>query len=112
MTTKEKAPRIGQDAGGGKSGTTKATMPAPDLVVNDLENSAAAQRNRILAALRKGSLTTLEARRLLNVLHPAARVQELRQLGFDIVTVRCEYITQEGRLLRVARYILRGRTAQ
>jgi len=70
-------------------------------------NSAAAQRNRILAALRAhGSLTTLEARRRLDCLHPAARVMELRNLGFLISTIWQVDHTPEGLPHRVARYCL------
>ncbi|WP_080709670.1 helix-turn-helix domain-containing protein [Cupriavidus metallidurans] len=70
-------------------------------------NSAAAQRNRILAALRThGSLTTLEAQRRLDCLRPAARVCELRNLGFLISTVWQWDHTPEGMPHRVARYCL------
>lgn len=44
-------------------------------------NSTAAQRDRILTALRKGPLTTLQARSELDTLHPAARVTALRGDG-------------------------------
>lgn len=73
----------------------------------DANTSAAAQRARILDSLSRGSLTTLEARRLLDVLHPAARVMELRRLGHNIATVWTTDITSEGNEHRVARYILR-----
>ena len=75
--------------------------------------SAAAQRARLLEALRTTSLTTLEARRLLDVLHPAARIMELRRQGYDIQTVRVPDLTAEGRAHNVARYILReGKAAE
>lgn len=70
-------------------------------------NTASAQRARLLDALRRESLTTLEARSKLDVLHPAARVMELRRRGHSIVTVWTVDITTEGRPHRVARYILR-----
>ncbi|WP_416047932.1 helix-turn-helix domain-containing protein [Cupriavidus basilensis] len=70
-------------------------------------NSATAQRTRILAALRAhGSLTTLEARRRLDCLHPAARVMELRNLGYLISTIWQWDHTAEGCPHRVARYCL------
>ncbi|WP_027190355.1 helix-turn-helix domain-containing protein [Fundidesulfovibrio putealis] len=71
-------------------------------------NTATAQRARILDALSRDSLTTLEARRLLDVLHPAARVMELRRQGINIVTVWTTDTTPGGNSHRVARYILRG----
>ncbi|GAB6036977.1 helix-turn-helix domain-containing protein [Fundidesulfovibrio butyratiphilus] len=70
-------------------------------------NTASAQRARLLDALRRESLTTLEARSKLDVLHPAARVMELRRRGHSIVTVWTVDLTPEGRPHRVARYILR-----
>ena len=48
--------------------------------------SAQAQRQRLLIALRKGSITTQQARSKIDVLHPAGRVQELRAEGYNIVT--------------------------
>jgi hypothetical protein len=53
---------------------------------------ASSQRQRILDHLRNhGPLTTLAARRELDVMHPAARVQELRARGYRIITdaARC-----------------------
>lgn len=84
----------------------KSIVPSPAENGND--NSASAQRFRLLAALSKSSVTTLEARRFLDVLHPAARVMELRRMGFEIVTVWTIDVTSEGREHRVARYLLRG----
>ena len=49
------------------------------------DTSAAAQRIRLLAHLRGGSFTTIDARRDLDVLHPAMRVKELRQSGHNVV---------------------------
>ncbi|KAF0235299.1 MAG: hypothetical protein FD177_53 [Desulfovibrionaceae bacterium] len=70
-------------------------------------STATAQRARLLDALRRGSLTTLEARRRLDVMHPAARVMELRRLGFNIVTIWTTDVTAEGNTHRVACYQLR-----
>lgn len=70
-------------------------------------NSAFAQRQRLLKRLRVGPLTTLDARRDLDVLHPAARVMELRQSGLQIETVWTHDLNGEGRPHRVALYILR-----
>lgn len=87
-----------------------ASFFAPQaFAVNDEEACPApAQRSRRLQALRCESLIPLEARRLLDVLHPAARVMELRRDGYNIVTVWATDTTPEGNPHRVARYILRG----
>ncbi len=71
------------------------------------ENTTEAQRQRIHDRLRlAGSLSTLQARHDLDVLHPAARVMELRQSGVKIDTVWTHDLNGEGRLHRVALYIL------
>lgn len=70
-------------------------------------DDSAAQRNRLLTALRKGPVTTLQARAELDVLHPAGRVQELRHKGgFNIVTQWHSEETIPGHRHRVAMYIL------
>ncbi|GGC73322.1 helix-turn-helix domain-containing protein [Marinobacter halophilus] len=74
---------------------------------NVLPLSAAAQRARILDYLQNHrALTTLQARHLLNVMHPAARVMELRDGGYKIITKWRKDADSEGRLHRVAEYVL------
>lgn len=51
-------------------------------------NSASVQRARLLQRLKLAPVDTLEARRRLDILHPAARVMELRKQGKRIDTVR------------------------
>ena len=77
------------------------------MSVTPENNAASAQRARLLDALRRESFTTLEARRLFDVMHPAARIMELRRQGFNIVTVWTTDTTPEGNAHRVARYLLR-----
>jgi predicted HTH transcriptional regulator len=56
------------------------------------------QQSIILKHLQaNGTMTTLEARNLLFIMHPAARVQELRAQGKNILTVRVD---------RIAKYVL------
>lgn len=56
------------------------------------------QQSIILKYLKaNGTMTTLEARNLLFIMHPAARVQELRAQGKNILTVRVD---------RIAKYVL------
>lgn len=50
--------------------------------------SAACQRARLLERLQAGPIDTVTARLELNVLHPAARIQELRADGYNIRTHR------------------------
>jgi hypothetical protein len=70
-------------------------------------NCAEAQRTRLLGFLRNnGSLSTIDARHLIDVMHPAARVMELRNAGFQIETVWSREETPEGGKHRVARYHL------
>ena len=68
--------------------------------------AASAQCARTLVALRKRPHTTLELRRLHDVLHPAARVMELRERGESIQTMWITDHTSEGKPHRVARYVL------
>ena len=84
----------------------KPLVPSPADLGND--NSASAQRSRMLAALHKGPVSTLDARKYHDILHPAARVQELRDRGHLIDTVWVEDITSEGFPHRVAQYLYRG----
>jgi hypothetical protein len=74
--------------------------------------NAARQRGRLLAYLRlAGSVSTLEARGELGIMHPAGRVQELRRDGWPIETAWDELPDGTGRVHRVGRYLL-GRKAR
>lgn len=69
-------------------------------------NSAHSQRSRILAWFKTcNTLTTLQARQQLDVMHPAARVQELKNDGCKIDTVRTTDTTPEGKTHRVAKCV-------
>lgn len=75
--------------------------------VKDLGAAAREQQRRLLlAALRSGPISTIEAREQLNVIHPAARVMELRADGHRIVTTWSFEPDAWGRPHRVARYVL------
>ena len=79
--------------------------PKPDSYFADL--SAEAQRARLLDALRCGPITTIEARRNLDILMPAARVHELKHKhGHNIQTIRIRQQTDSGKLHSVALYVL------
>ncbi|MFZ2171738.1 MAG: helix-turn-helix domain-containing protein [Methylococcaceae bacterium] len=53
---------------------------------NYTHNSAHSQRQLILDWLHHAPLTTIQARKELDIMHPAARVQELREQGHNILT--------------------------
>lgn len=74
-------------------------------------NTAEAQRKRLLEALRNGSISTLEARRNLDILSPAPRVLELRRAGHPILTNWTHEPSDCGKLHRVARYVLMAKGA-
>lgn len=84
---------------------TKATSENNTQTKNS-GNEASAQCARLLAALRIGSMTTLAARHTLDVLHPAARIQTLREHGHKILTIWTNDVTTEGYHHRVAKYVL------
>ena len=69
-------------------------------------NSVAAQRNRIMDFLRIRPLDTLTARKELDIMHPAARVMELRKRGFVIETIKIDRPSDCGGIHRVACYAL------
>ena len=70
-------------------------------------NSTEAQRQRLLDALRQSPVSTIVARRNLDILMPAARVHELRhRCGQKIDLVWIEQATECGKLHRVGLYIL------
>lgn len=69
-------------------------------------NSNAAQRARLLNYLREFSCTTLQARDELNIMSPAARVKELREAGYNIVTNWVIDSDHEGREHKVGQYVL------
>ena len=94
------------DAGGRTPGLQKHSTKHHSNV------NTAAQRARLLDALKRRALTTLQARRELDVLHVAARIMELRRGGYSIETAWTRDVTSVEHLHRVARYELVGEQAQ
>lgn len=68
--------------------------------------TAATQRQRIMAALRTGPLSTVEAIRFLDIIRPSARIAELRNDGHRIITTWRADATETGEPHRVALYVL------
>ncbi len=69
-------------------------------------NSSRAQRVRMLDALQGGPVNTFNARKRLDIPHPAARVMELRKTGHPIVTHWCDAPSESGVKHHVAEYVL------
>lgn len=72
-----------------------------------LSTNAAHQRQRILEWLLNKPLTTYQARQELDVFHPSARVQELKEAGHNIHTHWTTVDTGKGGH-RIACYVLLG----
>lgn len=106
MTINKKAARADTRTASNTASDSREFNPSD--VKRHTDQSAAAQRSRLLAyLLQRLSITTLEARSQLDILMPAARVHELRhRFGHDIQTVRVLQETDAGNLHSVARYVL------
>jgi hypothetical protein len=90
-----------------KKGHVPRENVALTTVSKDTSNGADAQRARLLAALETGPVSTIEARRDLDIMMPAARVHELRhRQGKNILMTRVPLPTDGGRLHSVALYVL------
>lgn len=74
--------------------------------------TGATHAQRILAALKLGPLSTFEARKHLDVPHPAGRVQELREGGNEINTLRRSERNGIGRPHCIAIYVLKKEAKQ
>ena len=76
------------------------------MATNKFSSNTINQRARLLERLQSSAVTTVQARLELDVMHPAARVQELREAGHNIVTYRETINTGKGKHHCVAKYIL------
>lgn len=84
----------------GNSNTRQTPRKAPQ------DDSSQSQRLRLLERLKVEPVDTITARRELDVMHPAARIQELKQRGKLIDTVRVGRPSDCGKVHRVALYVL------
>ena len=81
---KKEAPgRLQPDQGRGTTRQAHITTERPHI------QGRAAQRARLLAMLRRGPVSTLQARDAF-IMSPAARIFELRQIGLEIITTTLE----------------------
>lgn len=88
-----------------RKATEAATKRQSDYNTTD----SAEQQQRTLAALQQAGpdgVTTIQARDELNVMHPAARIQELRDAGHQIETIWTASTNTQGHVHRNARYVL------
>lgn len=77
------------------------------LPIDLLNTTAESQRRRLLEALKAGPVTTIAARAELNIMMPAARVNELKAQGHEIYTMRITIDDDCGRPHRqIAKYVL------
>ncbi len=72
-------------AGGSFTDYRRDDESETDMKNNEYSTDTANQRKRILDWLQSSPLTTLQARKELDIMHPAARVQELRERGHNFV---------------------------
>lgn len=88
----------------------KADQTASPKVMHSNNSSASAQRGRLLRHLQEaGAINTLEARRELSILMPAARIKELRDRGWDVRTHFISIADDAGCMHhRVGLYVLRS----
>lgn len=71
-------------------------------------SSVHAQQQRLLERLKIAPIDTITARRELDVMHPAARIMELRRRGYRIDTVWVDRQTDCGKVHCVALYVLQS----
>lgn len=87
-----------------KGKTVRQLDSSPDTTL--CQQTATAQRQRILEYLRYSPLTMLQAREHLDIMHPAARCMELREAGHNIKTEWTTEYSASGSRHRTARYSL------
>lgn len=92
----------------------KATSPEKKAALEAVRaefkgTDSGTQRALLLEALKRiGAITTYEARRILDIYYPPARVKELRDQGERIATHWQNVTTEAGELHRVGLYVLEG----
>ena len=80
--------------------------------MNDVPESAQSQRERLLGHLKAGlPITAHRALYGYGVARCAARIHDLKQLGYQIERRMVEVATRDGRKTRVAEYWLGGDAA-
>ena len=88
----------------------KAAHKGTAVIANTLKDrrvDAESQMRRGLVALRIAPRTTVELSREFDILHPPARVLQLRKRGYEIDTLWVHVETEPGVIHRVGKYVLR-----
>ena len=70
-----------------------------------IKSKTPSQRERILARLRKGSVTSWELSQM-GILGYNSRIMELRRAGHEIITVMEEVTNQFGETVKRGRFVL------
>ncbi|MBF1350270.1 MAG: DNA-binding protein [Neisseria lactamica] len=70
-----------------------------------IKSKTPSQRERILARLRKGSVTSWELAQM-GILGYNSRIMELRRAGYEIITVMEEVTNQFGETVKRGRFVL------
>ncbi len=84
-------------------------LTALDKTLNLNDTSATNQRAITLLAITDAPKSTIELRHEFGIMHPAARIQELRDMGNEIDTIRITEMTPDGiKHKAVAKYVLKG----
>jgi Helix-turn-helix domain len=89
----------------------KKTTPEKEAALKNLRDQFTGtdtytQINLLAAALRLFSVTTYEASRWLDIYHPAGRIKDLRDAGFEILTMWTTTKTEANVSHRIGRYVL------
>ena len=92
-----------------KGAAVDATTPDTTTTKHNFkDNSSSNQCLKILDWLfEKGNITTTQARERLDVMSPAARILQLKQSGYQIITLNDNWTSEHGIHHKgVARYVL------
>ncbi len=84
-------------------------MAGSKVISNFKDNSVNNQCNKLLNYLiEHGTITTSEAREKLDIYYPPARIKELRNAGYKILTVWDSWTSSYGIKHRIAKYVYQG----
>lgn len=84
-------------------------LTALGKTLNPNNTSANNQRAITLLAITDSPKSTIDLRHGFGIMHPAARIQELRDMGHEIDTVRIAEMTPDGiKHKAVAKYVMKG----
>jgi hypothetical protein len=89
----------------------KKTTPEKEAALKTLRDQfkgtdTYTQISLLAAALRQFTISTFEASRYLDIYHPAGRIKDLREDGFEILTLWTTTKTESGTPHRIGRYML------